>query len=116
MAFDEGLATRLREILADNPRISGQGITEKKMFGGMAFMSRGYMFVGILGDTLMARVGPARYPETLEQPHVRVMDFTGKPMKGYVFVDPPGFEADEDLAHWVEMCLAFVHSLPPKPG
>lgn len=109
MSYDEGLAQRLREALQ-----SHRGITEKKMFGGLAFMSRGYMFVGIIGDMLMARTGPEYYQQALSRPHVRVMDFTGKPMKGYVFVDPPGFESDAALADWVERCHRFVRSLPPK--
>jgi hypothetical protein len=109
MAFDEGLAQRVRELLRDR-----SGITERKMFGGLAFMSHGHMFVGILGDALMARVGPDRYAEALRQPEAREMDFTGKPMKGYVFVAPGGIEADSALERWVTSCLAFVGSLPPK--
>lgn len=109
MAYDEGLAERLREILRPY-----QGITEKKMFGGVAFLSRGYMFVGIAGEMLMARVGPDNYQAALAQPYARLMDFTGRPMKGYVFVDPPGFESDADLARWVEPCRRFVDALPPK--
>ena len=109
MAYDEGLAERLREIMPTHA-----GISEKKMFGGLAFMSHDYMFVGILGETLMARVGPAAYAEALRWPHVREMDFTGRPMKGYVFVDPPGFEEDHDLARWVEACQKFVRTLPAK--
>lgn len=109
MPYDEGLAERVREALQDH-----QGISEKKMFGGLAFMHRGYMFVGILADVLMARVGPDAYPEALSKPHVRVMDFTGKPMKGYVFVDPPGFESDSDLSTWVQKCHRFIQTLPPK--
>ena len=84
------------------------------MFGGLAFMSGGYMFIGITGEALMARVGPESYEKALSQPHVREMDFTGKPMKGYVFVVPPGFERDSDLSKWVDLCVAFVKSLPPK--
>ena len=109
MSYDEGLAERLRDALQ-----SQRGISEKKMFGGLAFMSRGYMFVGITGDILMARIGPDYYEQALVRPHVRVMDFTGKPMKGYVFVDPPGFESDSDLSDWVQRCHRFVQSLPPK--
>ena len=109
MSYDEGLAERLREALQ-----SKRDISEKKMFGGLAFMSRGYMFIGITGDILMARVGPEYYQRALSRPHVRVMDFTGKPMKGYVFVDPPGFENDSDLSDWVQRCHRFVQSLPPK--
>ena len=109
MSFDEGLAERLRDALQ-----SDQSISEKKMFGRLAFMSRGYMFMGILGDALMARVGPANYEQALSRTHVREMDFTGKPMKGYVFVDPPGFEDDSDLSEWVHQCHLFVQTLPPK--
>lgn len=109
MAYDEGLAQRIRDVLG-----ARRHITERKMFGGLAFLSRGHMFVGIAGDALMARVGPQRYPEALKRPHVREMDFTGKPMKGYVFVDPPGFEADSELSHWVERCHRYVQSLPAK--
>jgi hypothetical protein len=109
MSYDEGLAQRVREALIDH-----RGVSEKKMFGGLAFMDRGYMFVGILGDVLMARVGPGSYEDSLAKPHVRVMDFTGRPMKGYVFVDPPGIERDSDLAAWIERCHRFVKSLPAK--
>ena len=109
MSYDEGLAERLREALQ-----SRRGISEKKMFGGLAFMSRGYMFIGITGDVLMARIGPEYYEQALSRPHVRVMDFTGKPMKGYVFVDPPGFESDSALSDWARMCHRFVQSLPAK--
>lgn len=109
MAYDDGLAERLREIIGDQP-----GVIEKRMFGGLAFLYRGYMFVGISGNTLMARIGPERYYEALSWPHVREMDFTGKPMKGYVFIDPPGFESDVELADWVTRCHEFVQTLPPK--
>lgn len=109
MPFDEGLAERIRDVLR-----SDQNITEKKMFGGLAFISGGYMFIGISGEALMARVGPKNYQKVLSLPYVREMDFTGKPMKGYVFVDPPGFEDDSDLSNWVAMCHVFVNSLPPK--
>ena len=109
MAYDEGLAERLRELVQERP-----GIGEKKMFGGLCFLSRGYMFVGIVGEALMARVGPDAYGKALRRPHARPMDFTGKPMKGYVFVDPPGYEEDRDLKRWVEESLKFVGTLPDK--
>lgn len=109
MAFDEGLAERLRECLGNR-----SGLAEKKMFGGLAFMWRGYMCVGVLGESLMARVGPEQYAEALKRPHAREMDFTGKPMKGYVYVAPAGFESDEDLARWVSQCVGFVETLPPR--
>lgn len=109
MAFDEGLAERIRDVLRDRP-----GVGEKKMFGGLAFMLRGYMFAGVLGDQLMARVGPESYAKALDQAHARPMDFTGRPMKGHVFVASPGIEADVALKKWIDSCVRFVESLPPK--
>ncbi len=109
MAFDEGIAERLREVLAEMPEVF-----ERKMFGGIAFMVYGHMSCGVIGDILMVRVGPEQYPEALQRPHAREMDFTGKPLNGFVYVDPPGFESDEDLASWVGMSLGFVTTLPPK--
>ena len=109
MAFDEGLAQRVREMVGSRP-----GISERRMFGGLAFLQDGKMFVGILGDTLMARVGPERYEDSLALPAVRPMNFTGKPMKGYVYIDAPGIEDDAQLAAWVNWCAAFVATLPAK--
>jgi len=109
MAYDEGPAERLRDLLKQHNNVS-----EKKMFGGLAFMLDGHMFVGILGDRLMARVGPAGYEDSLRQPNVSEMDFTGKPMKGYVYIAPEGFESDQDLKSWVTLCAKFVSTLPPK--
>ena len=109
MAYDEGVAQRLRECF------EGQSdIAEKKMFGGLAFMHSGNMCCGIVDDVLMARVGPHAYAAALERPHTRVMDFTGKPLKGFVYVDPPGFAEDGQLGEWIELCQAFTSSLPPK--
>jgi TfoX/Sxy family transcriptional regulator of competence genes len=84
------------------------------MFGGLCLLSRGHMFVGIVGEALMARVGPAAYEKALRRPHARPMDFTGRPMKGYVFVDPHGYEDDRDLKRWVDESLKFVGTLPDK--
>lgn len=109
MAFDEGVAQRLREALAGL-----DGVTEKKMFGGIAFMERGNMCCGVVNDILMARVGPDAYAEALEKPHAREMDFTGKPLKGFVYVDPPGFAEDEQLRAWIDLCRSFTSSLPAK--
>ena len=109
MAYDEGLAQRVRERLE-----ARRGITERKMFGGLCFMLDGHMFLGITLNRLMARVGAESYAEALRQPHAREMDFSGKPMKGYVFVDRAGFDSDARLSAWVERTLAFVSTLPPK--
>ena len=109
MAYDEGVAERVREVVQSRP-----GITERKMFGGLAFMSHGHMFVGVLGSRLMARVGPMAYSDALMKPHVREMDFTGKPMKGYVFVESDGYESDAALEFWVNKSYDFAASLPLK--
>lgn len=109
MGFNQGLAERLRVMVRKY-----RNVTERKMFGGLAFMLNNNMFIGITGDRLMARIGPAVYPEALNQPHVSEMDFTGKPMKGYVYIAPAGYESDQDLERWVTKCVDFVASLPPK--
>jgi TfoX/Sxy family transcriptional regulator of competence genes len=109
MAYDEGLAERIR-----NAYESQAGVVEKKMFGGIAFMVNGHMSCGVVNDTLMVRVGPEQYDRLLKHPHAREMDFTGKPLKGFLYVAPDGFESDENLMSWVRISLAFVHSLPPK--
>jgi len=109
MAYDEGLAERIRDVVIDR-----HAVTEKKMFGGIAFMLQDYMFCGVVEDTLMARVGPDNHQESLAKQHVREMDFTGRPMKGYVYVDSDGIESDDQLAYWVNLCAQFVGTLPPK--
>lgn len=109
MAFDEGLAHRLREAITDEA-----GLVERKMFGGLAFMLGGNMCCGVVGERLMVRVGPAAYEAALKRPHARPMDFTGKPLKGMVYVEPAGFESDKDLAAWVQAGVTFARSLPAK--
>jgi TfoX/Sxy family transcriptional regulator of competence genes len=109
MPYDEGIAERLRDVFRDMPNVA-----EKKMFGGLAFLVRGHMSCGIVNDTLMARVGPNSYADALTRPYAREMDFTGKPLKGFVYVAPEGIESDEALSSWVRLSLDFVGSLPPK--
>ncbi len=109
MAYDEGVAQRLREAYAQTP-----DVVEKKMFGGIAFMVSGHMSCGVVNDTLMVRVGPDLYAKALAKPHAREMNFTGKPLKGFVYVNPAGFESDEALDSWVSLSIGFVSSLPPK--
>ncbi|MDJ0656550.1 MAG: TfoX/Sxy family protein [Xanthomonadales bacterium] len=109
MPYDQGLAERLRDCYAET-----EGVGEKKMFGGIAFMVGGHMSCGVVRDTLMVRVGPDRYESALARPHAREMDFTGRAMKGFVYVSPDGFESDDDLNQWVELSLQFVSTLPPK--
>ncbi len=109
MAYDEGLAHRIRDHLDGVP-----GVRERKMFGGLAFMVAGHMCVGIMGDELMVRGGAGRNDELLARPHARVMDFTGKPMKGFVIVDIDGIAEDDQLGDWIDDALDFVQTLPPK--
>jgi hypothetical protein len=111
MAYDEGLAERIRDILGDRPRI-----TEKRMFGGIAFLVEGHMSVGIIQEKLMVRVGPESYDRVLREHHVRKMDFTGTPMKGFVYVVPAGYEADADLERWVGLGVRYASDLPAKPA
>ena len=109
MAYNETLARRIRAALEGN-----RHITEKKMFGGVAFMRRGLMMVGVSDSSLMARVGKDQHADSLRRPHVRPMDFTGKPMQGYVFVDAAGTTTAAQLRFWLERCEQFVTTLPPK--
>ena len=109
MAYDEGLAARIREVLADR-----EDTVEKKMFGGLCLMVRGHMAVGIVKETLMVRTGKEAHAEALTRAHARPMDFTGRALKGMVYVDPAGFESDEDLAGWIDVGLRHAESLPPK--
>jgi TfoX/Sxy family transcriptional regulator of competence genes len=109
MAYDEQLAERIREALTDEP-----GITERLMFGGIAFMLNGNMTAGIVKDDLMVRVGADAYEDVLDLPHARVMDFNGRPLKGMVFVDKEGLVSDADLSAWLDYGLVFTRSLPAK--
>jgi len=109
VAYDEDLADRVRAVLP-----AGEPVTERQMFGGLAFMLGGRMFCGIVKDALMARLGPEAAGRALDQPHVRPMDFTGRPMKGYVYIDPPALFDDKDLHAWVLLCVEFVAMLPRK--
>lgn len=109
MAYDKHLAERLRQTLENTA-----GVSERKMFGGIAFMVNGNMCCGVIDDLLMARVGPDAYEKALAEPHTRAMDFTGKPMKGYVYVEPDGYKSDEDLKRCVKRCVDFVLTLKRK--
>lgn len=113
MAYDEGLAQRIRETLTGRQDVRLE-IVEKKMFGGIAFMVGGNMSVGVVDEELMVRVGKEGHDDALAQPHARPMDFTGKPMKGFVYVSAEGIAEDDDLASWVERGVAFASSLPAK--
>ena len=107
MAYDGKLADRVRDVLETE-----DGVTERKMFGGLAFMVRGHMACGIVGNDLMLRLGAESAEKALERPHVRPMDFTGKPMSGMVYVGPDGLQGAA-LRRWVAKSVALVETLPP---
>ena len=109
MAYDEKLAERVRKALKNEKNVS-----EKKMFGGICVLLNGNMCMGIINDELMLRLGDEGAAAALKEPHVRQMDFTGKPMKSMVYVAPAGFKSDKDLNKWVKTAVDFAKSLPPK--
>lgn len=109
MAYDEGLAQRIRERLQEIPNVE-----EKKMFGGICFMVSKHMCCGIVKDKMMARVGPDNYESLLNIAHTKMMDFTGKPMKGMIYVEPEGLTSEKELQFWIQKCLNFIETLPPK--
>jgi len=109
MAYDEKIAERLSKVFSEH-----KDVKEKKMFGGIAYMFKNHMCVGVINDLLMVRVGPEQYEDTLSEDHVRPMDFTGRPMKGYVYVETPGFKTDKNLRKWVQKGVKYVETLLPK--
>jgi TfoX/Sxy family transcriptional regulator of competence genes len=107
MAYDETLAERVRDRLADLP-----GVTDKRMFGSLAFLTDGRLTVGVTGDDLMVRVGADGAGDALTQPGARLMEMGGRRMRGWVRVD--GAELDDEvLTGWLDRARAFVATLPP---
>jgi TfoX/Sxy family transcriptional regulator of competence genes len=109
MAYDEDLAERVRDALAARSDVS-----ERKMFGGIAFMVGGNMACGVLGEDLIVRLGDEEGEKALQEDGVRPFDFTGKPMKGIVYVSPERTSDDSGLTEWVEAGADHAASLPPK--
>jgi hypothetical protein len=109
VAYDEGLAERIRVLTADVV-----GLTEQKMFGGIAFLHHGNMAFGVVRDELIVRVGREAWADAAALPHAREMDLTGRPMTGMVDVGVDGIAEDDDLQAWLDRGLAFASSLPPK--
>ena len=109
MAYDETLAARVKEILSEHPDMA-----ERKMFGGLAFMLAGNMACCVTDRGLMVRVGPEDYADALAQPHTGIMDITGRPMRGWVLVEPAGLESDAGLSRWVGRGAGFTATLPAK--
>jgi TfoX/Sxy family transcriptional regulator of competence genes len=109
MSYDAALAARVQKALGGK-----SGIAERKMFGGLCYLLHGNMAAGIVGDSLMVRVGPDAYEKTLARPHARPMDFTGRPLKGMVYVGPGGCATAAALSKWLARGLTFAASLPKK--
>src|ERR1700734_2105661 len=107
MAFSEALALRIRAALARK-----KNIEKKKMFGGVGFLLNGNMLVGVWRDSLCVRLGPEQAEEALLEPHVKEFDITGRPMKGWVLVEPEGIESDDELKGWILRAVTFVGKLP----
>jgi hypothetical protein len=109
MAYDQTLANRIRECLANQP-----GITEKKMFGGIGYLLNGNMACGVNKEYLIVRVEPVHYQGALDEPFTKVFDITGRPMSGWVMVSPDGYISDDGLKSWVQRGIVFASTLPAK--
>ena len=109
MAYDVTLAERIAVLLKGR-----HGIEQKRMFGGVCFLARGHMCCGVAGNKLMVRVGPDAYKAALRKPHAKVMDLTGRPLRGFVFVMPAGLRGQTILKTWVDLGVRYAASLPAK--
>jgi hypothetical protein len=109
MAYDEALASRIRELLGGEP-----GLVEKKMFGGLAMLLAGNMSCGVHGEDLIVRTDPTQQATLLAEPGARPFDMTARPMKGWILVASDGCAEDADLQRWVARGVAYARSLPPK--
>jgi len=109
MTFNEELAGRVRKRLAGK-----KGLTEKKMFGGLAFMLNGNMCCGVHGGELIVRLDPARTDNALVEPHTRIFDLSGRPMRGWILVNPAGLVDEPALAKWLSLGTKYAGALPKK--
>ncbi len=109
MAFNFEVAGKIRTELQGIA-----GLSERKMFGGIAFMIDGNLACGVQGESLIVRVGPERHSEALAQPHARPFDFSGRPMSGWVYVDPDGYASAQDFKKWIQWGVEYASSLPRK--
>lgn len=109
MAASKLLVERIRHLLSKR-----RGITEKKMFGGICFLLNGNMLVAVWNNSLIVRVGIEQAAIALKEPDVREMDLTGRPMKGWIIVEPDGIDSDQQLTRWIDLSLTFVRTLPAK--
>ncbi len=111
MAYDAELAQRVREVL---DAMDLEVVSERKMFGGLVFMLNGNMCCGVDATKLMLRVGTERYAAALAKPYASLMDLTGRPMRGFVYVSRAGFATPSALQEWVRLAVDFARSLPAK--
>ncbi len=109
MAYDQALADRVRKTIAGKT-----GWVAKEMFGGIGFMLHGNMACGVIDDNLIVRAGPEAYESSLEEPHARVFDTTGRPMRGWVTIDSAGLSMESDLHSWIQRGIKFTMTLPAK--
>jgi hypothetical protein len=109
MTFSERTVHQIRRAMGNTP-----GLSERALYSGVAFMVRGNMCCGMIDDNLVVRVGPDIYDAALREPHARPMDFTGRPLPGFVYVDRAGFESSTLLRQWIDRSMSFVRTLPPK--
>lgn len=109
MAFSKALAERIRRLVARR-----RGVTERKMFGSVCFLLNGNLLVGVWKDSLIARVGKDAYEAALQEEHVKEFDVTGRPMKGWMMVEPDSIDSDHQLSRWIDQATEFVRTLPAK--
>ena len=114
MPYSHSLADRVRRVLGVGHGIASRGVIEKKMFGGVCFLLDGKLLVGIMGSSLIVRLGPDEAAVALQDDNVRVFDITGRPMKNWVVVEPDGLDSDRQLQAWLERATRFVEALPAK--
>lgn len=109
MAYSKSLVERIRHLVSLR-----HGVTEKKMFGGVCFLLNGNLLVGVWEHSLIVRIGKDAYEAALQKQYVREFDVTGRPMRGWVMVEPDGIDSDHQLTNWIEEALQFVRTLPAK--
>ena len=109
MAYDVALVKRIEALLRRR-----KGVRQQAMFGGICFMVNGHTCCGVERNRLMVRVGPEAYEAALARPHAKPMDFTGRPMRGFIFVQPEGLRGEKALKSWLDLSLRYAASLPPK--
>ena len=109
VTFNERTANQIRRVICNTP-----GLSERSLFSGVAFMLQGNMCCGVIEDNLVVRVGMETYDATLREPYTRPMDFTGRPLPGFVYVERAGFASEASLREWIDRGVRFVRTLPPK--